>query len=65
MAWSLSPSLNVPGEEKEKLPSRVIGEHGLAGRGSGFVGSRCKVSSRMQSSGAWMLNISCKHMYTS
>lgn len=65
VAWSRSPSRNVRGEENEKIPSQIIGEHGLAGKGSVFVGSRCKVSSRMRSSGGGMLSISCKHAYTS
>lgn len=65
VAGSLSPSRNVRGEENEKIPWQITGERELAGHGSVFVGSRCKVSSRMQSSGGGMLSISCKHAYTS
>lgn len=38
----LPPCLRVHREENEKILLQIIGEPGLAGKGPGFVASRCK-----------------------
>lgn len=65
VAVSVPPGVSAPpgtfsGRRMKRSLHRL-----LVSMASVFVGSRCKVSSRTQSSGGQMLNISRKHAYTS